>query len=859
MNRRTSWSFAIACGVIVLAAATSWAQAQQGNAPPDKAVAGFIQAMDGPDMTAAKTASLALFRSVQKAAGTAESPRLGDVLADELARDHQVKTKREICGLLGYCSGQKVVDALAAAMDTTDLRDDARRALARIVDRKATDALVAQLAKGDDNQQVAVIDALGRKGDASAIPSLAAQAASKSEAIRKAAWSALADIPSADALPAFTKAVSEGKDPIATAELLDYATTLLDAGLLAPAEKVLKLRSEAGPLSELDKCKMIRDQARLGTRESIDFVLAALDEKNPKVHGAAIDAAAILPGTDVSRLITERMLKAKGQDRFDLLAVLGRRGGQMEDRTVMMMYLAMLDPDDTVKIACIRAMQAAGITSTLPTMVNLVRGSAGPVADAAEQALASIPGENVTAELIAALPQSNPAARTRLLRVLGQRGDAAALATLIRSAADPDVGVRAAAYGAMAAMHSEDAYQTLLDAFEGEPGPDRDAAERAMTALRSDAITARLLGSYFDASDRQKPSLLRVLVPRQLDTIDALLRSEAVSSNEEIRVAAVEGLARRANPAMASALLAAAKAGPAKVTAVAVGGYLQMASAVEAKDKASAGQMYADAFKLSTSDEQMQAILSGLSRVGDAATEGLIDAIVPLMKQQKLQTPAAMAITGMASRMPTTQKDQAVGLLQAAMKASSDRLLQKNAIGSLRGFGVAVDPAREQGFITCWWLVGPFARGGNNGWDTLAPALAQPDPAKPASIEGKDCAWKKDYSPDPQGAIDLIDVFGRSNEVAAFGYAQVDCEQAGETTFKVGSDDGIVVWVNGQKVHGSNTVRVLTPDQDVFKVSLKAGQNDIVVKALQSRDGWSYCLRIVGPDGKPLPLKQRTE
>jgi putative membrane-bound dehydrogenase-like protein len=63
---------------------------------------------------------------------------------------------------------------------------------------------------------------------------------------------------------------------------------------------------------------------------------------------------------------------------------------------------------------------------------------------------------------------------------------------------------------------------------------------------------------------------------------------------------------------------------------------------------------------------------------------------------------------------------------------------------------------------------------------------------------------------------------------------QSNAEQA--ATLKVGSDDGIQVWVNGTKVHDNAVTRALAPGQDKVSVNLKAGKNLILLK-LDQGDG----------------------
>ena len=57
---------------------------------------------------------------------------------------------------------------------------------------------------------------------------------------------------------------------------------------------------------------------------------------------------------------------------------------------------------------------------------------------------------------------------------------------------------------------------------------------------------------------------------------------------------------------------------------------------------------------------------------------------------------------------------------------------------------------------------------------------------------------------------------------------QSNAEQ--DATLSLGSDDGLQVWLNGQKVHDHAVSRALTPGQDKVTVKLKAGKNLLLLK-----------------------------
>jgi len=60
----------------------------------------------------------------------------------------------------------------------------------------------------------------------------------------------------------------------------------------------------------------------------------------------------------------------------------------------------------------------------------------------------------------------------------------------------------------------------------------------------------------------------------------------------------------------------------------------------------------------------------------------------------------------------------------------------------------------------------------------------------------------------------------------------------------VGSDDSIMVWLNGEEVHKNNINRGAGNFQEHFKVSLKKGDNPLLVKVGESDGGWKYVCRV---------------
>ena len=70
--------------------------------------------------------------------------------------------------------------------------------------------------------------------------------------------------------------------------------------------------------------------------------------------------------------------------------------------------------------------------------------------------------------------------------------------------------------------------------------------------------------------------------------------------------------------------------------------------------------------------------------------------------------------------------------------------------------------------------------------------------------------------------------------------------QAVPALFKIGSNDGVVCWLNGRKVHENYAARKLTVDEDVVKVHLRKGVNRILLKVPKAPIGRCVCAFATG-------------
>lgn len=102
-------------------------------------------------------------------------------------------------------------------------------------------------------------------------------------------------------------------------------------------------------------------------------------------------------------------------------------------------------------------------------------------------------------------------------------------------------------------------------------------------------------------------------------------------------------------------------------------------------------------------------------------------------------------------------------------------------------------------------------------------------PEKPdAKIEWKDTTLGD--------GVRLDNTIGKDNSATYFR-SVIDAPRDTKYTVKMGTDDGVKVWVNGKLVHDNPVLRGATPDQDTVTFDLKKGKNVMLVKVINGPAG----------------------
>lgn len=117
-------------------------------------------------------------------------------------------------------------------------------------------------------------------------------------------------------------------------------------------------------------------------------------------------------------------------------------------------------------------------------------------------------------------------------------------------------------------------------------------------------------------------------------------------------------------------------------------------------------------------------------------------------------------------------------------------------------------------------------------------------PETGGDVEWRERADLKDAGRSASFSGDLSAVYLRRELIAP---------EARTIEFRLGSDDGVKVWLNGEVVHEKKELRSLLPDSDRVMLRLKSGSNDLLVKVANAYGNFSYAGSFIDTTSGGLP------
>jgi hypothetical protein len=207
-----------------------------------------------------------------------------------------------------------------------------------------------------------------------------------------------------------------------------------------------------------------------------------------------------------------------------------------------------------------------------------------------------------------------------------------------------------------------------------------------------------------------------------------------------------------------------------------------------------------------------------------------------------------------ALKIETAQGELARSLATAGLIASRSRGTRKDACDLLTRLGEDTSRfAEKSGFISTWHVMGPLGRSSAKDLSHLPFSTGKPILDTGITFKDRLMTWQARPAGHADGVVDLTYLDPNKNG-SAFALATLNWPRDEDVLLKVGSDDGVAVWVNRTLVHENFTSRGVTLDEDICKARLKRGPNEILLKISQGGGGWAFCVRVTSTDDKPFDL-----
>ena len=195
-------------------------------------------------------------------------------------------------------------------------------------------------------------------------------------------------------------------------------------------------------------------------------------------------------------------------------------------------------------------------------------------------------------------------------------------------------------------------------------------------------------------------------------------------------------------------------------------------------------------------------------------------------------------------------------LLRQALGGAIDDDQVKAIVKPLRELGETVDLPKHFGFLTEWYLIGPFDNTELKGFDVAYPPEKERN--LKAKYQGKlgEVEWKAYTTEDDYGTLDIAKKTEPFKGAITYATTTYVAEKGRDVEIRLGTPNAWKLWVNGVQIFARDEYhRGTSLDQYKVTAKLKPGPNVILLKVCQNEQkeewaqAWTFQLRVCDKSG----------
>ncbi len=360
--------------------------------------------------------------------------------------------------------------------------------------------------------------------------------------------------------------------------------------------------------------------------------------------------------------------------------------------------------------------------------------------------------------------------------------------------------------------------------------------------MRAQPILDQLAACDDDARTALRPTAFGVLASIGGDRAFAVLAGIAndtaattarYGGGLDAQRAAVRALADWPGDQALEVLLSSIAAQPdSKLATVALRGALRQLKSSRRTD-AEKLEKYREIARLATRPDAMRTLLSGLGELSQAEA---LDLVERYMNSADARSEAALAALNICEEIVSTHSDVVTQWLPRIERVLGDTVTKRTSVIKV-GLELLIP------IIPRWRLSGPYQRANTDGAGLLDAKFSPEDPAAVST-------WQTVRA--KGGEVNLSSLLGGSYRCAYLD-AVLHATESARVRIEIGSDDGVVAWLNGKEIHRNPASRAYSLGEDRVMVNLEKGANRLLLKITQSGGGWAAGARVLGMDGSPVP------